>query len=269
MRLLQTMSGKGELFPGLIKRVPYILAALFFLVAFVSSSEGKAITNHPVVNVGQAALGKETGYGRKFDRNMGLLKGTHGLATSSESRAEAGKAVSGYWQEATSSPGAVGEKLTGPAAVVIADIVIGAKGMGAAGKATKIANTAGEVAEVGGKTAAQISKGISSGSETVNAGAALRSKLAALEDAQVSSAKTRELSDGRIRYYGKETPAKKPGLTRGASYVTEYKPSNGDVRSWMESYNHAGKVNRVHPQMKNGQQMDSRHYPPTAKELEK
>jgi len=108
----------------------------------------------------------------------------------------------------------------------------------------------------------------SAGADSVNAGAALRSKLSALEDAQSSAATTRTLPDGRIRYYGPETPATNPGPTRGASYVTEWDPATGRVRSWMESYDQAGNVNRVHPKMINGQTVNSLHYPPTARELQ-
>ena len=44
---------------------------------------------------------------------------------------------------------------------------------------------------------------------------------------------------------------------------------SGRVRQWMESYDHSGKVNRVHPKNINGQSINSLHYPPTFKELEK
>jgi hypothetical protein len=131
----------------------------------------------------------------------------------------------------------------------------------ATARATEVvAKTEVAVAEVG-------AKGTITGAESVNASAALRSKLSALEDAQASAANTRTLPDGRVRYYGRETPSRNPGPTRGASYVTEHNPATGGVRSWMETYNQAGEVNRVHPKMKNGQQLDSQHYPPTAKEL--
>ncbi|CAG9000314.1 MAG: hypothetical protein CENE_02309 [Candidatus Celerinatantimonas neptuna] len=56
-------------------------------------------------------------------------------------------------------------------------------------------------------------------------------------------------------------------LTRGASFVTEHNTKTGGVRQWMESYNQAGKVNRVHPKSINGQTVNSQHYPPTAREL--
>jgi len=59
-----------------------------------------------------------------------------------------------------------------------------------------------------------------------------------------------------------------PGPTRGSSYVTEYNPNTGQVRSWQECYDQAGSVNRVHPKSLNGQDLIGQHYPPTKAELE-
>jgi len=39
------------------------------------------------------------------------------------------------------------------------------------------------------------------------------------------------------------------------------------AQSWMESYDHFGQVNRVHPKMINGQTLDSIHYLPIRSEL--
>jgi hypothetical protein len=127
----------------------------------------------------------------------------------------------------------------------------------------------------GAKGIVKSSKGVSSArmsmaaesSTNVNAGVALNRKQSALQGAQEKAARVRELPDGRTRYYEKERLADKPGPSRGSSYVTEHNPANGNVRSWNEVYDHDGKVNRVHPKMINGQQVDSQHYPPTAKEL--
>jgi filamentous hemagglutinin len=105
------------------------------------------------------------------------------------------------------------------------------------------------------------------GAENVNSGTALRAKLSGLQKAQGSAVRVRNLPDGRIRYYTLEVPATKQGFTRGASYVTEWNPNNGQVRSWMESYNHSGQVIRVHPKMLNGQTLESIHYPPIGCEL--
>ena len=102
---------------------------------------------------------------------------------------------------------------------------------------------------------------------SVNAQAAIKKKMRALEKAQMTSVKTDNLSDGRIRYYAKERSSTNPGPTRGSAYVTEYNPSTGQIRSWIENYTHDGSVNRVHPKMLNGQDLIAQHYPPTKIEL--
>ena len=96
----------------------------------------------------------------------------------------------------------------------------------------------------------------------------LNKKLSALEKAQSTSVKERILPDGRIRYYGIERPAKTAGPTRGSSYVTEYNPRTGQVRSWQENYSQSGHVNRVHPKTNNGEVLDLPHYPPTQKDID-
>ena len=101
----------------------------------------------------------------------------------------------------------------------------------------------------------------------VNAQAAMNTKMRALQKAQMKAVRTQEFSDGRIRYYMAERPSKTPGLTRGASYVTELNPKTGQVRSWYESYDHTGKVNRIHPKMIDGQDIIGQHYPPTELEV--
>jgi hypothetical protein len=108
---------------------------------------------------------------------------------------------------------------------------------------------------------------LSRGAESVNATNSLNSKLSGLQKAQSKAAKSRILPDGRIRYYGIECSSHKIGRTRGASYVTEWTPKNGNLRSWIESYDYFGRVNRVHPKMINEQTVNSWHFPPTAKEL--
>ena len=114
----------------------------------------------------------------------------------------------------------------------------------------------------------QIEQSIPSVAHSVNAQKALQSKLSGLEKAQATAAKIKKLPDGRIRYYGAEVPAKNPGKTKGASFVTEYDPATGKVRQWMESYDSSGNVNRVHPKSINGETVKSTHYPLTGKELE-
>jgi len=99
-----------------------------------------------------------------------------------------------------------------------------------------------------------------------NAADALARKYRALEGAQNYSARSKTLSNGRIRYYEEEVLARTTGPTRGSSFVTEYNPHTGDVRTWMESYDHLGNVSRVHPKMYNGQTLNAPHYPPTLKD---
>lgn len=94
----------------------------------------------------------------------------------------------------------------------------------------------------------------------------MNAKLQVLQSAQRSAVKTEILPDGRIRYYDKERPARTPGPTRGNSYVVEYNPKTGQVRSWAESYDKNGNVNRIHPKTLNGQKLVGQHYPPTEKE---
>jgi hypothetical protein len=89
-----------------------------------------------------------------------------------------------------------------------------------------------------------------------------------LEKAQKNAVSARVLPDGRIRYYNQEALARTPGPTRGRSHVTEWNPTNGDVRIWEETYNHSGQVNRVHPKMKNGELLDLPHYPPTKADID-
>jgi filamentous hemagglutinin family protein len=106
-------------------------------------------------------------------------------------------------------------------------------------------------------------------SKTPLAAQALNRKLSALESAQKNAELTKNLPDGRIRYYDKLRAAKTEGPTIGSRYVTEYNPKTGEVRDWIENYTKEGGVNRVHPKMINGQTVNVGHYPPTAKELER
>jgi len=92
--------------------------------------------------------------------------------------------------------------------------------------------------------------------------------MRALERAQKKSLKTKQLPDGRIKYYDVERPAKNPGPTKSSSFVTEYNPKTGQVRQWNESYDYFGNINRVHPKTLDGQDLRAQHYPPTKSELE-
>jgi len=104
---------------------------------------------------------------------------------------------------------------------------------------------------------------------SVNAQVALYKKMSALEGAQKEAVKIEHLSDGRIRYYDVERPARNLGPTRGSSFVTEYNPKTGQVRQWNESYDQFGDVNRIHPKTLDGQDVRAQHYPSTKSELEK
>ncbi|KTD65105.1 J domain-containing protein [Legionella shakespearei] len=100
----------------------------------------------------------------------------------------------------------------------------------------------------------------------VNAQAAMNHKLRILQSAQLTAVKTEHLADGRIRYYDIERPSRTPGPTRGNAYVTEHNTKTGQVRTWAESYDHQGNVNRVHPKTIDGQNLRAQHYPPTGTE---
>jgi hypothetical protein len=108
---------------------------------------------------------------------------------------------------------------------------------------------------------------ITHNAQNVNSLINLNKKMSALQKAQTKSIKTLDLGNGRVRYYEKEIPSKKLGLTRGASYVTEHNQITGQVRSWHECYDHSGKINRVHPKMIDGQDIKGQHYPPTKEEI--
>ena len=103
----------------------------------------------------------------------------------------------------------------------------------------------------------------------MNAQDALNRKMRILQGAQQNAVRTQQFPEGRIRYYEKERPSSKPGPTRGAAYVTEYNPKNGQVRTWNECYDQKGNVNRVHPKTLDGQDLRSQHYPLTKNELRK
>jgi hypothetical protein len=62
------------------------------------------------------------------------------------------------------------------------------------------------------------------------------------------SAGTKELQNGRIRYYGNVTPASKPGEMAGRRVVREWDPSTGNKRTWMETVDHNGNVRIVRPE---------------------
>ena len=95
----------------------------------------------------------------------------------------------------------------------------------------------------------------------------IKNKEKDLSEAQEKYEKKIVLEDGRERYYSTESPSSTPGPTRGRKAVVEHDPKTGDVRKWMECYDHNGNVNRVHPKRINGRKVDLPHYPPTAKDF--
>ena len=101
----------------------------------------------------------------------------------------------------------------------------------------------------------------------VNAQDALKEKFKDLQIAQSRAVKIKKLPDGRMRYYHKEIPASKFGKTRGASYVTEYNPKTGSVKSWYENFGHDSKTIRVHVKKIDGKEVMGPHYPKTGKEI--
>ena len=103
--------------------------------------------------------------------------------------------------------------------------------------------------------------------KNANSAVALQSKLKELEKAQARADKVIELPDGRVRYYEPLREAKNPGYTKGNRRVVEHNPQDGTIRAWEESYNHTGRVIRVHPKTINGQKLESQHYPLTKSEL--
>lgn len=113
----------------------------------------------------------------------------------------------------------------------------------------------------------QFARSVDLPATSANAADALSRKLGALEKAQLGSARTVDVGDGRVLYYGPEIPARTAGPTRGASLVTEHDPITGRVRQYYESYDRDGNSIRVHPKMIDGLPVDSWHYPPTGREL--
>ena len=101
----------------------------------------------------------------------------------------------------------------------------------------------------------------------VNAREALIHKLDKLAKLETEAVQIKILPDGRIRYYEIEKLANKLGKTRGSAMVWEHNPKTGQLRSWYESRDHFGKVNRIHTKTISGHNVQGQHYPPTGKEL--
>ena len=193
----------------------------------------------------------------------GLTGGTSLLAvaaTGAASNAAGGAARNAYKGKAITAGSVLKDAAIGAAAGAGGALA----GRVAKAVASRFSGAAAEGAEAG---SASTSIEAGGGAKNVNAREALNSKLSALETAEGNASKVRNLPDGRTRYYSVEKPASRPSPTRGSSYVTESTPKTGRVRAWQESYDQVGKVNRVHPKIVNGQQVNAQHYPPTGKEL--
>ena len=177
--------------------------------------------NHPFVNIGQAILGKETGFERRFHSAKAMIESAYLLSTSSEARENVGYAISDFWAEGISSNYAFGEKILGPGYFIAVSTAIGAKGFGPA------------------------AKGASSGAESALQGAQLNRHLTQLE--KYGSAGSKTLENGRIRYYGDVAPARTPGDMVGRRLVREWDPSSNATRTWHETLDGAGTVRQVRP----------------------
>ena len=68
---------------------------------------------------------------------------------------------------------------------------------------------------------------------------------------------SKNLENGRTRYYGEVQPASKAGEMAGRRYVHEHDPSTGATRGWHETVDHSGKVRQVRPEMNDG---SKKHY---------
>lgn len=89
---------------------------------------------------------------------------------------------------------------------------------------------------------------------SINAASALRSKLSALENARRTAARTRTLSDGRIRYYGPELPANDYLKLDTAHKLLRHSPS-GDILHRL-----FGKIH-IPPAVENEVFVKGKHYP--------
>ncbi|MFE9890021.1 polymorphic toxin-type HINT domain-containing protein, partial [Streptomyces scopuliridis] len=65
--------------------------------------------------------------------------------------------------------------------------------------------------------------------------------------AKYGKAGVRQLSDGRVRFYGEVAKARTPGEMVGRRLVREWNPDTGATRIWHETLDHAGKVRIVRP----------------------
>ncbi len=84
------------------------------------------------------------------------------------------------------------------------------------------------------------------GAESAAQGARLGQHLRQLE--KYGQAGSRELSSGRIRYYGELDAATKPGEMAGRRLVREWDPATSATRTWHETLDASGTVRIVRPE---------------------
>ncbi|HYV44996.1 MAG TPA: hypothetical protein VFA20_09050 [Myxococcaceae bacterium] len=65
---------------------------------------------------------------------------------------------------------------------------------------------------------------------------------------QYGSGGVKVLENGRIRFYGRVTPARTPGEMTGARVVREWDPSTGAKRTWIETLDQQGTVRSIRPE---------------------
>jgi hypothetical protein len=94
-------------------------------------------------------------------------------------------------------------------------------------------------------TLSNATEAVPGASNTAN-GARLNEQLRLTE--RYGAGGVRELSDGRLRFYGEVTPAKTPGEMAGARLVREWDPATGLQRTWYETLDQAGNVRIVRPE---------------------
>ena len=88
-----------------------------------------------------------------------------------------------------------------------------------------------------------------------------------LEGIQTRADKIEVLPDGSTRYYDKFRPARTEGPTAGSRFVVERGPETGEVKTWNETYDQSGVVNRISLKTINGVGIDALHFPPTLSDL--
>jgi len=102
------------------------------------------------------------------------------------------------------------------------------------GKGTNISNTG--LSDV---------KNISNGADNIASGAKLKTYYQQAE--KYGAGSTKELSDGRFRFYGEIKAPIKEGEMAGARFVREWNPANGVKRNWYETVDYAGNIRQVRP----------------------